>query len=179
MVCRVVILMVPVECSPAIWCAAIHCSGVSKPPGTRSRIIKEYSRSSFFSARSSRRSRSSCWYMPWNFTSDWSSSLTAPVSPSCNPWANVPRRPSLFCLIRSTADKFFMSLILVYVFYKPSRIPQLVEIQFRLRGAFCSFLPDDTQQGRFHIHAHRLPGTADIHMGAAFEPVIEFRRMLR
>ncbi len=41
MVCRVVILMTPVEFSPAIWWMAIHCSGVKKPPGTRSRIINE------------------------------------------------------------------------------------------------------------------------------------------
>src|SRR5882762_720254 len=53
-VCRDVILITPVEFLPAISCVAIHCCGVRKPPGNRSRIMNEYNRSSFFSARSSR-----------------------------------------------------------------------------------------------------------------------------
>ena len=40
---------------------AIHCAGVSTPPGTRSRAMKLNAFSSFFLARSGRRSRSSCW----------------------------------------------------------------------------------------------------------------------
>src|SRR5690606_10519577 len=63
-VCLVVIFIVPVVCSPATWCRATHCSGFKKPPGKRSLSIKEYSHSSFLELRSSRLSRSSCWYIP-------------------------------------------------------------------------------------------------------------------
>src|SRR6185312_8078997 len=42
--------MVPVEFSPAMWCSAIYCWGVRKPPGIRRRIMKDHKRSSFFAA---------------------------------------------------------------------------------------------------------------------------------
>jgi len=58
----------------------------------RTRIMKANAFSIFLRVRSGRRSRSSCRYMPWNFTSCASSSLIAPVISWRSPSASVPRR---------------------------------------------------------------------------------------
>ena len=52
MVCRVVSRSVPLPCSAARSCSAIHCAGVSTPPGMRTRAMKMNAFSSFFLARS-------------------------------------------------------------------------------------------------------------------------------
>src|SRR5215467_3146142 len=69
---------------------------------TRSMKLKAFS--IFLAERSPRRSRSSCRYMPWNFTSWASSSTMLPVTSSVSPSASVPRRYSLASLMRSLRE---------------------------------------------------------------------------
>ena len=59
-VSRVVSRMVPLARSRAIWSSLSHCSGSSRPPGMRSRAMKEYAFSMRVRPRSGRKSRSSC-----------------------------------------------------------------------------------------------------------------------
>src|SRR5689334_21144935 len=70
----------------------------------RTRSMKAKAFSIFLDERSPRRSRSSCRYMPWNFTSWASSSTIEPVIASRMPSASVPRRYSLASLMRSLRE---------------------------------------------------------------------------
>src|SRR5689334_18633056 len=134
--------------------------------------------------------------MPWNFTRDWSSSLMAPVTSFCRLSTRVPRSASLFCLIRSVEERlvclggsvvpagiFFclisliMSFSLVHVFYIPASFFQLIQVAFRLCGILLSLLLYDGQQGLFHIFAHRLFCSADVDIGACFQPGEQFGSM--
>src|SRR6185437_346691 len=111
--------------------------------------------------------------MPWNFTSDLSSSPMAPVSSSRRVSARVPRRPSLACLIRSVSDRFLFSIILftsVDIFYITARLFQLVEIGLGLGRIFVAFFLNNGEEGILHVYAHRLFGAADKDVCTGLQP---------
>src|SRR6185437_2104607 len=98
----------------------------------------------------------------------------APVSSSISPSARVPRRPSLFCFMRSVDDKFgdilVVSLISINIFGITACFAELFEIVFGLGGGLVAFFADDAQQGLFYIHAHGFFCAADIDMRTGLEP---------
>src|SRR2546430_1471033 len=131
--------------------------------------MKEYRRSNFFSARSSLRSRSSCWYMPWNLIRAWSSSLMAPVISFSRLCSIVPLKPSLCCLIFSMGDKLFPSAIyflLINISQISSLFLQPAQIFLCLIFCFATIFFNNLQHSPFHIHAHWVFGAAYVHEGS-------------
>src|SRR5437764_11082794 len=140
----------------------------------RTRSMKANAFSSFLRPRSPRRSRSSCRYIPWNFTSCASSSTMAPVTSSRKPWASVPRRYSLASLRRSLRERSSVtSTPLRSVDVLQVALPA-IESEHRLLGGLRwqrLHIGIRADQRRAHILRHRLGVATDVEVSALFEPI--------
>src|SRR4029078_2652527 len=153
----------------------------------RTRIMKAKAFSIFLRVRSGRRSRSSCRYMPWNFTSCASSSMMAPVISSRRPSASATRSESLASLMRSLRDNSS-----VIVSLSKTRVNALLGgsigagsicvLQIALFALQCHHrllgrlggqsvhVGKSAHQRGAHVLRHRLGIAAHIEISAAFEP---------
>src|SRR5262249_6854370 len=155
-----------------------HCAGVQMPPGKRTRIMKANAFSIFFLARSPRRSRSSCRYIPWNFTSCASSSEIAPVTVSRKPSPSVPRRYALASLMRSTRESSLTEFIesraaSVDVLKVAAALFELAHRGFGGVGRERLHVGERPDQGFPHVLCHVLGVAADVEMRAVVEPIDE------
>src|SRR6266851_8923944 len=155
-----------------------HCAGVQIPPGKRTRIMKANAFSIFFLARSPRRSRSSCRYMPWNFTSCASSSEMAPVTSARSPSSSVPRRYALASLMRSTREGSFAEFMerrrgSVDVLNVAAAFFELAHRGFGGIGLKPLHVGERPNQGFPHVLRHVLGVAADVEIRAVVEPIDE------
>src|SRR2546423_1313482 len=144
-----------------------HCAGGQIPPGKRTRIMKANAFSIFFLVRSPRRSRSSCRYMPWNFTSCASSSEMAPVTLARSPSSSVPRKYALASLMRSTREGSLAELMesgcsSINVLQVAAALFELAHRGFRGFGRKPFHVAQRPHQSRAHVLGHPLCVAANV-----------------
>src|ERR1700680_642293 len=132
----------------------------------------------FFLARSPRRSRSSCRYMPWNFTSCASSSEMAPVMFARSPSSVVPRRYALASLMRSTREGSFAEFMAsrggsVDVLEVAAAFFELAHRGFGGVGLKPLHVGQRSNQGFSHVLRHLVGVAADVEIRAVVEPIDE------